>query len=40
MESRRLREIASEAEELLLFHIKLPMVMATFPEGMGRWEKK
>lgn len=31
VESHRLREIASEPEELLLFHTKLPMVRAAFP---------
>lgn len=31
VESRRLREIASEAEQLFLFHTKLPMVRAAFP---------
>lgn len=31
LESCRLGEIASEAEELLLFHTKLPMVRAAFP---------
>lgn len=36
VESRRLGEIASEAEELLLFHTKLPMVRAAFPVWRDR----